>query len=157
MTRNAVCIALFAIFCLCVRWLVVGVSEDFGNGFLTGLALFAAIYYAAEKVSGIQLFLTQQRRVLITKIKVAGFGLNFQHCARMAFVGLGDSYEQYYQAIRRCHRFGQRQPVDVHIIVSDAERGIVENVRQKEAKAEAMAEGLLHHMRDFEYEELLRA
>ena len=75
-------------------------------------------------------------------------------CSKMVFVGLNDSYETYYQCIRRCWRFGQTQPVDVHIVVSEAERGIVENVRQKEAKADAMAQSLLVHMRDFEREEI---
>jgi len=108
----------------------------------------------AEKVAGIQSFLNGTSKILITKPKIAGFGLNLQMCSHMAFVGLSDSYETYYQCIRRCWRFGQTKPVDVHIVVSDAERGIVENVRQKEAKADAMAQGLLAHMRDFEREEL---
>lgn len=108
----------------------------------------------AEKVSAIQSFLSGESRVMVTKPKIAGFGLNLQMCSKMVFVGMNDSYETYYQCIRRCWRFGQTQPVDVHIVVSDAERGIVENVRQKEAKADAMAQGLLAHMRDFEREEL---
>jgi hypothetical protein len=107
-----------------------------------------------EKVSAIQSFIARQSRAMITKPKIAGFGLNLQMCSKMVFVGLSDSYETYYQCIRRCWRFGQTQPVDVHIVVSDAERGIVENVRQKEAKTDAMAQGLLAHMRDFEREEL---
>ncbi len=66
-----------------------------------------------------------------------------------------DSYESYYQGIRRCWRFGQRRPVDVSIVVSDAERGIVENVRRKEANADAMSAALLTHMREFERAELV--
>jgi hypothetical protein len=108
----------------------------------------------AVKVGAIQAFLEGRAKVLITKPKIAGFGLNLQMCSKMVFVGLSDSYETYYQCIRRCWRFGQKSPVDVHIVVSDAERGIVENVRQKEAKASALADGLLYHMRDFEREEL---
>ena len=80
--------------------------------------------------------------------------MNFQHCSHMAFVGIGDSYEQYYQGIRRCWRFGQTKPVDVHIFVSDAERGIVENVRRKEQRANDLATGLLEHVREIEREEL---
>ena len=93
-------------------------------------------------------------RVLVTKMKIAGFGLNFQQCHNMAFVGIGDSYEQYYQAIRRCWRFGQLHPVDAHIVVSNSERAIVSNVRRKQADADEMARQLLTHMRDFEREEL---
>lgn len=107
-----------------------------------------------EKIAGLQAFLSGETRTLITKPKIAGFGLNLQHCSKMAFVGLSDSYEAYYQCIRRCWRFGQQKPVDVHIVVSDAERGIVENVRQKEARNAELNAGLLAHMRDFEREEL---
>ncbi len=108
----------------------------------------------AEKVSGLLAFLSGKTKVLITKPKIAGFGLNLQHCSKMVFVGLSDSYEAYYQCIRRCWRFGQQSPVDVHIVVSDAERGIVENVRQKEQRNAELNDGLLMHMRDFEREEL---
>jgi hypothetical protein len=82
-------------------------------------------------------------RVLITKPSLAGFGLNFQRCARMVFCGLGDSYEQYYQAIRRCYRFGQDRPVQVHIVLADAERVIAENVRAKERTAAQTTAGLV--------------
>ncbi len=99
-------------------------------------------------------FISGSVRVLVSKLSIVGFGLNFQHCAHMAFCGIGDSYERYYQGIRRCWRFGQIHPVDVEIIVSDAERGIVENVRRKEANADAMSAAMLAHMRDFECEEL---
>lgn len=93
-------------------------------------------------------------RVLVTKPKIAGFGLNFQNCHNMAFVGIGDSYEQYYQMIRRCWRFGQQYPVNAHIVVSNSERAIVSNVRRKQADADEMARQLLVHMREFEREEL---
>ena len=66
--------------------------------------------------------------------------MNFQNCRRMAFVGLSDSYEAYYQAIRRCWRFGQTRPVEVHIVVSEVERQIVDNVAaQGSAKRDAMS------------------
>lgn len=106
------------------------------------------------KVSAVRAFCRGDVRVLISKARVLGFGLNFQHCHHMAFVGLGDSYESYYQCLRRCWRFGQRSAVEAHVIVSDAERGIVENIRRKEAAATSLADGLLAHMRDFEREEL---
>src|SRR3990167_5296276 len=107
-----------------------------------------------EKTARLNAFLNGETRVLVTKTRVAGFGLNLQHCANMAFLGLGDSYESYYQAIRRCYRFGQMRPVSVHIVVSDAEVGIVNNVWQKEAEASRMAEGLLNAVRDMERKEV---
>lgn len=66
-------------------------------------------------------FANGEIRVLVSKPSIFGFGLNFQICNQMAFVGLSHSFEQYYQAVRRCWRFGQDNPVDVHIITSDLE------------------------------------
>ena len=82
-------------------------------------------------------------RVLVTKPSIAGMGMNFQICARMVFVGLSDSYEAYYQAIRRCYRFGQEREVEVHIVLSDAEESIYANVLAKEATARETARGLI--------------
>lgn len=81
-------------------------------------------------------------RVLITKPSIAGFGLNWQHCARMAFVGVTDSFESYYQAVRRCWRFGQVRDVHVHVFASSAEGAVVANLKRKERDAQAMAESL---------------
>ncbi len=69
-------------------------------------------------------FATGEARHLITKPSLTGFGLNWQHCARVAYVGRSFSYETYYQSVRRCWRFGQKRPVDVHIIVAEGEAEI---------------------------------
>jgi len=87
-------------------------------------------------------------RVLVTKPKIAGFGMNWQHCNRMIFVGASHSYEQTYQAMRRCWRFGQQNPVDVHIIRAETEAAIVANFRRKEAAAERMAQEMVSRVRD---------
>lgn len=87
-------------------------------------------------------------RVLVTKPSVAGWGMNWQHCARMAFVGLGDSYEAYYQCIRRCWRYGQTRPVDVHIVLSALEDQIAVNVRRKEAAARTALDQLIAAQRE---------
>ena len=89
-------------------------------------------------------------RVLITKPKIAGFGLNWQHCNNMAFVGLSDSFEQIYQAIRRCYRFGQTKKVNVHFICHALEGPVLQNIKIKEEKAQVMAESLVSYMRDFQ-------
>ena len=86
-------------------------------------------------------------RVLVTKPSIAAFGLNWQHCARMTFVGLSDSYESYYQAIRRCWRYGQDRPVKAHVILSDLEGQIAANVRRKESEASRMTGDLISEMR----------
>src|SRR5690606_26413576 len=87
-------------------------------------------------------------RVLITKPSIAGFGMNWQHCADTGFVGLNDSFEQVYQAVRRFWRFGQERPVNVHFIASEMEGAVVANLRRKEADAERMAAGMVAHMAD---------
>lgn len=74
-------------------------------------------------------------RVLVTKPKIAGFGLNWQHCANVAFLGVTDSYEAYYQAIRRCWRFGQKRQVNVHLFVSNLEGAVRANLERKTAAA----------------------
>lgn len=90
----------------------------------------------------LQEFAAGQIRVLVTKPSIAGFGLNWQHCARMAFVGVTDSFESYYQAVRRCWRFGQKRDVHVHVFASSAEGAVIANLRRKERDALAMAESL---------------
>ncbi|MDX2265415.1 MAG: DEAD/DEAH box helicase [Hyphomicrobiales bacterium] len=88
-----------------------------------------------------------QARVLITKPSIAGYGLNWQHCARVAFAGLSFSYESYYQAVRRCWRFGQARPVHVHIAMADTERAIFEAINRKAADHEAMKREMTAAMR----------
>lgn len=94
-------------------------------------------------------FCVGRPRVLVTKPKIAGHGLNWQHAASMVFVGLNDSFEQLFQAIRRCWRFGQTRPVDVYLIASELEGAVVANLRAKEARYEAMAAAMVEHMRGF--------
>lgn len=81
--------------------------------------------------------------VLITKPRIAGLGMNYQHSARMAFVGLSDSYEQYYQGIRRQYRYGQRRVVRAHIVLSHIEEQIAANVARKESQANRVIDGLV--------------
>lgn len=87
-------------------------------------------------------------RVLVTKPSICGFGMNWQHCADVAFVGLSDSYEQFYQAIRRCWRFGQKHPVNIHIITAETEGAVVANIKRKERDAMDMAAKMVDHMKD---------
>ena len=93
-------------------------------------------------------------RVLVTKPTIAGFGMNWQHCADTAFVGLNDSFEQVFQAVRRFWRFGQTKPVNVHFIASEIEGAVVANLRRKEADAERMADAMIAHMADLSATEI---
>jgi hypothetical protein len=93
---------------------------------------------AEVKEANLTMFSTGQVRVIITKPSIAGFGLNWQHSARMAFVGLSFSYESFYQAIRRCWRFGQSRPVSVHVACADTEESIWQIVSRKAGDHDAM-------------------
>lgn len=93
-------------------------------------------------------FAEGRARVLVSKPSICGHGLNWQHSARMAFVGVTDSYEAYYQAVRRCWRFGQSRDVHVHIFASKAEGAVVANLKRKEREAAQMAESLSAETRD---------
>jgi hypothetical protein len=83
-------------------------------------------------------FSSGKYRVLVTKPKIAGFGMNWQHCARVAFCGLSDSYEQFYQAIRRCWRYGQKRPVEGTVVISRPEMPVLANVRRKARDADTL-------------------
>ncbi|MFC5204576.1 SNF2-related protein [Streptomyces kaempferi] len=99
-----------------------------------------------EKADALLGFADGKIRRLITKPSIAAFGLNWQHCARMAFVGLSDSYETYYQSIRRCYRYGQTRIVQAHIILSELESQIAANVARKERDASAVTGALVEEM-----------
>lgn len=106
------------------------------------------------KAAALLAFADGQTRVLVTKPAIAGFGLNLQRCARMAFVGIGDSYETYYQSVRRCWRFGQTRPVHAYVIVSEPEAAIYDNVLRKEREAAELSAELVAHVAAYEREEL---
>lgn len=99
-----------------------------------------------EKESRLARWLAGERPILISKPSIVGLGINMQHCANVAFVGLSDSWEQYYQAVRRCWRFGQKRKVTVHIIISELEGAVAANIARKEFEAGMMAEGIVKHM-----------
>lgn len=91
---------------------------------------------------------------LISKPTIAGMGMNFQHCSKMIFFGLSYSWEQFYQARKRIHRYGQTKPVDVYIVISKQERGVYNAVLRKEKEAEKMSEELIKASRVYSMEEL---
>ena len=96
------------------------------------------------------------KRVIITKPSIAGHGLNWQHCSNVAFLGLSHSFEQYYQAIRRCWRFGQSSEVNVHLIISDRDGAILANIKRKEAEHNRLVRGIVEAMSDITSAEIGR-
>ena len=99
-----------------------------------------------EKADAFEQFQDGTIRVLVTKPSIAGMGMNFQNCHQMVFVGINDSWESYYQAVRRCWRFGQDKAVTAYVVVSELEQQIVDNVRRKESEVAAWIGRLIHHM-----------
>ena len=91
-----------------------------------------------HKEKSITDFINGNIKILISKPSIFGFGLNLQHCNNVAFVGLSDSYEAFYQAVRRCWRFGQKKDVNVHVITAHTEGAVVANIERKDRDAMTM-------------------
>lgn len=99
-------------------------------------------------------FTNGELRVLISKPSITGYGMNWQHCNQTAFVGLSDSWESYYQAIRRFWRFGQKEIVNCHVISAESEGAVVENIRRKESQNKTMSQEMVNHMSEYVKSEL---
>ncbi|MBX6747635.1 MAG: hypothetical protein IRY87_36855 [Acetobacteraceae bacterium] len=102
---------------------------------------------AERKEEALAAFADGEARVLITKPAICGYGLNWQHCARMAFVGRSFSYEAWYQAVRRCWRFGQARPVEAHVIMAEGEDQIGRVIDRKAEDHAAMKAAMARAMR----------
>ena len=100
-----------------------------------------------KKLKAINDFENGSLRVLISKPSITGFGLNWQHCFNTVFVGLSDSFEQYYQAVRRFYRFGQTNEVNVHIVSADTEGAVVDNIKRKESQNKIMGDEMVNYMK----------
>lgn len=100
-----------------------------------------------EKEELLLAFLSGQARVLVTKAKIAGLGLNLQHCAHVVTF-VDHSYEKFYQCVRRCWRFGQRRPVTLDVIATEGEVNVRRNMDRKEKLAAQMFDGVIRCMND---------
>jgi superfamily II DNA or RNA helicase len=103
---------------------------------------------ADEKERRLLAFADGQYRAMVTKPKLAGFGVNWQHCAHAVFASISFSYEQHYQAKRRSHRFGQTQTVRNDIVISDTEASIWNIINVKSKKHDEMKRRMADAMRD---------
>ena len=110
-----------------------------------------------HKEKSVDDFLNGSIRVLISKPKILGAGMNFQNCHNTCFVGLSDSWEQYYQAIRRFWRFGQTKEVDVYVISAESEGAVVANIKRKEEQNALMGAEMVKHMSNFMKNEIFGA
>ena len=109
---------------------------------------------ADHKESAMNGFTDGTNRVLVSKPSIAGWGMNWQQCNKMIFVGLSDSFEAYYQAVRRCWRFGQERDVNVYIIISAKEGAVKANIERKSAENEALKQNLIELTKDITRREL---
>lgn len=98
-----------------------------------------------RKEERLEAFADGKARILITKPKIGAWGLNFQHCNHVTFFP-SHSFEQYYQSVRRCWRFGQKRPVTVDIVTTEGERGVMRNLQRKAAQADTMFSHLVAEM-----------
>lgn len=98
-----------------------------------------------EKEEALLAFAAGKVRVLISKPRIAGFGMNFQHCAHVTFFP-SHSFEQYYQGVRRCWRFGQQRPVRVDVVTTEGEQTVLKNLQRKSVQADEMFSRLAGHM-----------
>lgn len=130
-----------------VLWCGLNDEADALHKALPGSVNVTGSWSPEDKADALLGFADGRIKHLIVKPSIAAFGLNWQHCARMAFVGLSDSYEAYYQAIRRCYRYGQTRRVHAHIVLSDMEGQIAANVARKEREAVAVIDQLVREMR----------
>lgn len=102
-----------------------------------------------DKTARIAGFIRGDYRILVSKAKIMGFGINAQNCSDMIFIGVSHSFEQTYQAIRRCWRFGQTREVNVHYIMSPDDALVVKNYKEKETAHNAMSIEMVNAMRGF--------
>ncbi len=110
-----------------------------------------------EKERNIMAFTNGTARVLVSKASICGYGMNWQHCSTQVFAGMDDSFEKYYQAVRRSHRFGQKRQVDVHIITAETEGAVKANIERKQGQANEMAEQMVAHMRSITRRQIVGA
>ena len=107
-----------------------------------------------EKESRMLAFSNGEIRVLVTKPSICGWGMNWQHCPNVIFLGLSDSYEEFYQALRRVWRFGQQREVNCYIVTSSNEGAVTANIKRKEADAMAMAKEMVQNMHEINESEI---
>ena len=138
----------------CLIWCNLNTESDTLCKMIEGALEVAGKHKDEVKAERLLGFGKGKFKALVTKPKIASFGLNWQSCHHVFFVGLSDSYEQYYQAIRRCWRFGQMQEVHCHIITAETEGAVVANIKRKEKDSKLMAAEMVKHMHVYNEENI---
>ena len=131
----------------CLYWCGLNAESDALKKTVDGSVAVAGADTAEHKRDSLLGFANGHIPHLITKPRIGGWGMNWQVCSDMAFVGLSDSYEEFYQSTRRCWRFGQDSPVDVHIVYSEHEEQVIDNVMAKEEEHKRLQDGVVEEMK----------
>ncbi len=132
-------------------WLIWGELNDecdLAEEAINGSVQVAGRDSTEEKERKLMGFIHGEYNRLISKFSIAGFGLNMQRCADMAVLNVTHSAEQYYQGVRRCWRYAQARPVNVHNIMTEAEQPIRDNRKRKEVESDEMRRSMIVHMAD---------
>lgn len=130
-------------------WCDLNAESEALTAAITGAVEITGSDSEEKKEAAMAGFTNGTNRVIVTKPSLAGWGLNWQHCARVVFVGLSHSFEAWYQAIRRVYRFGQKREVKCWMITSDAEGAVVANLKRKQVDAARMVSGMVAEMAQF--------
>lgn len=130
-----------------IAWCHLNAEGDLLEKLISGAVQVAGSNSDEEKEERLMAFAAGEIKCLVTKSKIAGFGLNFQSCSHMTFFP-SHSFEQYYQSVRRCWRFGQKKPVRVDLISSDGESGVIKNLQRKATAADEMFSSIVAHMNE---------
>ena len=132
----------------CIVWCHLNEESERLTKMIDGAVEVTGSMPIEEKTRNIMAFTHGEKRVLVSKASICGAGMNWQFCDTEIFAGMNDSYEEFYQAVRRCYRFGQKNTVTAHIITADTEGAVKDNIARKQAQSDAMAEEMVAYMRD---------
>lgn len=127
----------------CIIWCNYNDESEYLSKLIPGAYEIKGSDTEEHKVAGMVGFANNEVKYLVTKPSICGFGMNWQNCHNMIFCGLSDSFEQFYQAIRRCYRFGQTKEVNVYVITSQAEENVLNNIKKKEENHEMMSREMM--------------
>lgn len=138
----------------CLVWCDLNTESEELTRMIPGAVQVTGSDSESHKEQSMLDFAAGKIKVMVSKPKICGFGMNFQSCHNVFFVGLSDSYESFYQAVRRCWRFGQTSEVNCRIITSDMEGAVVKNIQRKEEDAQMMAEMMVENMHEINAENI---
>lgn len=132
-----------------VIWTHLNIEADLLEKLIPGSSQVSGSMSDDEKESCFIAFMDGQIKHIITKPKIGGFGMNWQHCWNISYFP-DDSYEKFYQCVRRCWRFGQTHPVQCHIVSSNRQSRMVQNMLRKEQQSNEMYDGIIRNMSEFQ-------